>query len=64
MAGKIAARLLMAVLFYAVVTPIGLVMRLTGRDSLSLRRRPDAPSYWRPRRSGRSRPRSSMKRQF
>ena len=64
MARKIAIRLLMAVLFYAVVTPIGLVMRFTGRDSLRLRRRPEAPSYWRARRSEPDRPRTSMKRQF
>jgi hypothetical protein len=39
---------LMALLFYAVFTPLGLAFRLTGRDALGLRRRPEAPSYWQP----------------
>jgi hypothetical protein len=64
MTGKIASRLLLAALFYAVVTPLGLAMRLAGRDSLGLRRRSDAPSYWLARRGERQRPQTSMKRQF
>jgi hypothetical protein len=38
----------MAVLFFTVLTPIGLVLRLAGRDRLRLRPRPDAASYWLP----------------
>lgn len=64
MLGNIPSRLLLAVLFYAVVTPIGLVMRATGRDSLRLRRQPGAPSYWVARSAGRRQPPTSMKRQF
>jgi len=39
----------MAILFFAVVTPVGVVMRLTGRDRLRLRFEPAEPSYWVPR---------------
>jgi hypothetical protein len=38
----------MAVLFFAVLTPIGLVLRLAGRDRLRLRPRPHMASYWLP----------------
>ena len=33
------------VLFYGVVTPMGVLMRLSGRDSMRIRHR-DATSYW------------------
>ena len=38
--------LVMAVIYFAVVTPTGLVMRAAGKDSLRLRYDPDAESYW------------------
>jgi hypothetical protein len=39
----------MAILFFAIVTPVGVVMRLTGRNRLRLRFEPAEPSYWVPR---------------
>lgn len=36
----------MALLFYTTVTPIGLLMRALGKDLLRLRLDPDAPTYW------------------
>jgi len=36
----------LAVLFYACVTPVGFLMRLSGKDPLRLRYEPDAMSYW------------------
>ncbi|HYL25751.1 MAG TPA: SxtJ family membrane protein [Burkholderiales bacterium] len=44
--GKLVAPVALCVLFYAVVAPLGFVMRLTGRDPL--RRKLDArgDSYW------------------
>lgn len=39
--------IVLAVIYYLVVTPIGLALRLTGRDSLSLRRR-NAATLWVP----------------
>jgi len=44
----VVSRLLLAVLFYGVFTPIGLVMRLLGRDALELRPRADRSTYWEP----------------
>ena len=36
----------MGVLFFAIVTPIALVMRAAGRQPLELRFQRDQPSYW------------------
>ena len=41
--------LVMGAIFFGVVSPIGLVLRLAGKDSLRLRWQPDAPTYWIPR---------------
>lgn len=41
--------LVMGILFFLVVTPIGLAMRLAGKDQLRLRRDAAAESYWLPR---------------
>jgi len=38
--------IVMGLLFFAVVTPIGLVMRATGKDLLRLRRSKTEKSYW------------------
>jgi len=43
---RIVSPLVMGMLFFAVVTPTGWLMRLRGRDLLSLKRRPDLKSYW------------------
>jgi Saxitoxin biosynthesis operon protein SxtJ len=43
--GWTVSRLMLAVLFYVVFTPVALVFRLMGRDALRLRRR-QAGSYW------------------
>jgi len=40
------SRVLMGLMFYVVFTPVGLVFRLIGRDSLHLRRRVAAASEW------------------
>ena len=45
--GFVMSNLLFAVFFYAVITPIGLVMRLLGRDPLQKRPGPARPTYWR-----------------
>lgn len=44
--GKLAAPVALSVLFYAVLAPLGLVMRLTGRDPLRLKLDAHADSYW------------------
>ena len=44
--GKIMAPIIMGALLYLVVTPIGLLMRLFGKDPLRLKMDPSSKSYW------------------
>ena len=44
--GAIMAPIVMAVIFFAVVTPMGLFARMFGKDPLRLRREPVAGTYW------------------
>ena len=44
--GWLMSRLLLAVLYYGVFTPLGLLLRLLGRDALRLRPCPQQASYW------------------
>jgi Saxitoxin biosynthesis operon protein SxtJ len=44
--GWTVSHLMLACLFYGVITPLGLLFRLAGRDVLCLRPRPDVDSYW------------------
>jgi hypothetical protein len=44
--GFVASYVVLALVYFLVVTPIGLVMRLLGRDSLSRTFDPKAQSYW------------------
>jgi hypothetical protein len=46
--GWTVSQVLLAVLFYGLFTPIGLVFRLLGRDPLHRARRPERESYWSP----------------
>jgi Saxitoxin biosynthesis operon protein SxtJ len=43
---RVVSPLLMGVIFFVVVTPIAWIMRLRGKDVLSLARRTDLSSYW------------------
>ncbi len=43
---KVVNPLVMGVLFFVVITPIGLLMRLAGKRPLALRFEPDTSSYW------------------
>lgn len=56
--------LIMGVLFYLLFTPMGLMMRLAGRDPLNRRLLPQAKTYWLPRTAERRRPGAQMKFQF
>src|SRR6267378_5362748 len=47
--GKVVSPVALGVLFYGVLTPLGALMRLTGKDPLRRRREPEATSYWLPR---------------
>lgn len=44
--GFVMTRVILSIVFYVVVTPIGLVMRLAGRDPLSKKPDPSMDSYW------------------
>ena len=57
--GKIISPLVMGIIFFLVVTPIGLIMRLIGKDVLNLRYN-DYKSYW----IEKTGPKSKMKNQF
>src|SRR3954447_25336040 len=46
--GWVVSHLLLALLYYGVVTPIGLAFRLAGRDPLARRFDRDAATYWEP----------------
>lgn len=47
--GKIVSPIALGILFYGVFTPLGTMIRLTGKDPLRLKFDPDAESYWIPR---------------
>ena len=44
--GFVVSHVILAVIFYGMITPIGLVFRLAGRDALRRRFEPDVASYW------------------
>jgi hypothetical protein len=44
--GRVVSPVVMAALLYLVVTPVGLLQRLFGRDPLHLKWDPKAESYW------------------
>lgn len=44
--GAIVAPIVMMLVFFAAVTPIGLFMRAMGRDLLRQKRDPDTQTYW------------------
>ena len=43
---RIVSPLVLGIMFFLVITPMGLVMRVLGKDPLRLRRDPDTPTYW------------------
>jgi formate-dependent nitrite reductase membrane component NrfD len=55
--------IVMALLFFSSVVPLGLIMRLLKRDALRLRRDPELTTYWIPRNPS-GPPPESMKDQF
>lgn len=44
--GRIVSPIALGILFYAVFTPIGIVLRIAGKDPLRLKRDHEAKSYW------------------
>ncbi len=60
---RIVGPVVLALLFYGVVTPTGLILRALGKDPLRLRFDRDAESYWIPREPAGPEP-ESMRNQF
>jgi len=46
--GWLISQIMLAVLFYLVLTPVAIVFRLKGRDLLSRKPAPDRASFWTP----------------
>jgi hypothetical protein len=44
--GQIMGKVLLTLFFFIVVTPMGLLLRLLGKDLLQLKKSPDKKSYW------------------
>ena len=57
--GKIISPLIMGIIFFLVVTPTGLIMRMLGKDLLNLKNKKNK-SYW----IEKTEPKSKMKNQF
>lgn len=50
--GWTVSHLLLAVIYFGVITPIGLILRATGTDPMQRRFEPDAATYWVEHRTG------------
>jgi len=46
--GQVVGKVLLTIFFLLVLTPLGVILRLLGKDLLKLKQTPDAPSYWQP----------------
>jgi hypothetical protein len=44
--GKMVGRVVLTLFYFIILTPLGLMLRLAGRDLLKLRRLPPGESYW------------------
>jgi hypothetical protein len=47
--GVVSSHLILAIVYYLVLTPVGLMMRLFGNDPLTRRFQPGQTTYWKPR---------------
>ena len=58
--GKMISPLIMGIIFFLIITPIGVIMRVFGKDILSLKYNKKDKSYW----IEKNGPKSKMKNQF
>ena len=58
--GKMISPLIMGIIFFLIITPIGVIMRVFGKDILSLKYNKKNKSYW----IEKNGPKSKMKNQF
>ncbi len=59
----VVSHLVLAAVYFLVLTPVSLLLRVRGKDPMNRSFDPEAPTYWIPR-DGRKRPKSSYFRQF
>lgn len=52
--GQAVGRVLLTILFFVLVTPMGLLLRLGGKDLLQLKREPGKTSFWQPAKNNRT----------
>jgi hypothetical protein len=62
--GAIVSTVLLTVFFCVVITPVGLLARVLGRDFLSRKLEANAASYWLPRPASASKQKADYERQF
>jgi uncharacterized membrane protein len=46
--GQVVGKIVLAVFFWLVLTPMSLLLRLCGKDLLAMRRRTESTTYWQP----------------
>jgi hypothetical protein len=46
--GWVVSQVVLALIYFGIFTPVGLIFRLAGRDALQRAWRPKLPSYWSP----------------
>lgn len=51
--GQIIGKVLLTVFFFVIVTPMGLLLRLLGKDLLRLKKKPGLTTYWQKAKSSR-----------
>lgn len=51
--GQVMGKVLLTVFFFLIVTPMGLLLRLLGKDLLRLRKKPELTTYWQKAKSSR-----------
>lgn len=61
--GFVMAHVILTLLFFLMITPMGLVARMFGQDFLQLKLKPQATSYWIPR-TGKPKTPAEYERQF
>ena len=62
--GFIVSNVLLTLFFFLVITPVGLIARLAGKDFLSLKLSPTATTYWLPRKRGTPKTSGAYEQQF
>jgi hypothetical protein len=51
--GQVIGKVMLTLFFFVLVTPLGWLLRLCGKDLLELKRKPDEQTWWRPARNSR-----------